>query len=157
MRFLPLLLVLLPLSASAGFPHGSEEFTAEVFEDACELSELDCTGIELPLILAVPMDGPLGFHYWGTNIIFVSDQCVYTQVADKTLCTAVAVHEMVHYLYSESYPHFTPSIAVMCDSEALAWDVYNAYVIAKGRMDLVRTDWRRSYPQCVQSQNDSTS
>jgi hypothetical protein len=98
----------------------------------------------------------LGWHYWGTNVVFVTDRCLL-DVADQHKCDAVLVHEIVHYLYSEAHKGELPTVAVNCKSEALAWDVYNAYVQEIGRADLVRLDWVRSYPQCEKYQSNSTS
>ena len=148
MRYLILLAALLATTAHAYFPVASEGFSQSRYMIACRLSELNCSGVFAPVVMAVPTGDELGWHYWGTNIVFVSDRCLI-DVADQMKCDAVVVHEIVHYLFWAANKDKTPSVELSCASEALAWDVYNAYVQEIGRADLVRLDWVRSYPQCA--------
>jgi hypothetical protein len=156
MRHLLLALLLLPGLAAAMFPHAQDGYVQQRYMIACRLSELNCSGVFKPVVFAVPTGSELGWHYWGTNVVFVTDRCLL-DVADQHKCDAVIIHEIVHYLYSEAHKGELPTVEVNCKSEALAWDVYNAYVQEIGRADLVRTDWVRSYPQCAKSQSNSTS
>lgn len=156
MRYLLIALLLLPGYAAAVFPNANEAFVQQRYMIACRLSELNCSGVFKPTVFAAPTGSELGWYWWGTNVVFVTERCLL-DVADQHKCDAVIVHEIVHYLYYEANKGKVPSQELNCKSEALAWDVYNAYVLEIGRADLVRLDWVRSYPQCAQFQNSSTS
>lgn len=119
-------------------------------QDACLLGGFDCTGLEAPTLIFDETAPVIGYYPLGTRTVFVSSQCL-TSVADVTKCEAVLVHELVHYiLYMQGHRD-------RCDSEAQAWDVYNAYVMERKRLDLVRENWQESYPQCAKSPAASTS
>lgn len=140
MQLLALLLALLPgISGTA-----PESISQDYFDKACEYSKLDCTGLKAPLLLAIDTPpGLMGFHYYGTKTVYVTDRC-FLDVADRTKCDAVVIHEMVHYIASE-LGKFKDA---PCSNEAMAWAVFNLYVLDKDRADLVNGDWRRAYPQC---------
>ena len=144
-RLMLLLAVLLPVAGHAGIRAAApDDIANQYFQIACELSKLDCTGISAPLLLAIDTPpGLMGFHYYGTNTVYVTDRC-FLDVADKTKCDGVIIHEMVHYIASERGMFQDDS----CANEALAWKVFNLFVLDRGREDLVRGNWRESYPQC---------
>lgn len=149
LRLIVLLLACLPLTSSGEENRpANPAFANELFQAACELAEdvgLSCKGIPAPLLMATDTrPNLLGYYYRGTNIVFITNRCLL-DIADETKCSAVAVHEMVHYI------DYLNGERDGCSSEAKAWDVHNAYVIKMGRLDLVRTDWVRSYPQCQQT------
>lgn len=139
--------LLLPLTASAGIQAKAPDSAAkEYFEIACELSELDCKGLKAPTVLVVDMrDGLMGFYFYGTDIVFVTDQCL-TATADRTKCDAVVIHEVVHYIFDQ--PKNRKRDPKGCLTESIAWEVYNRYVSLMNREDLLRINWRGSYPQC---------
>lgn len=122
-----------------------------LFETACELSGIDCTDIAPPVLIVMDTEPVLGFHIMGTNIVFLTDNCMRS-MADLDKCSQVAIHEIVHYLRSE-----TLASDNKCDSEAAAWEVSNKYARAIGRENLVVEDWVLRYPSCVKSLNSSTS
>lgn len=120
-------------------------------QDACLLSGTDCTGLEVPTLLFDDTGRSLGFYPMGSRVVFVSNGCLLG-TADQTKCEAVLVHELVHYVL-----WFKGNVKDACESEARAWDVYNAYVMDRKRLDLVRENWQESYPQCAKSPSSSTS
>lgn len=148
MRYLILLAALLATTAHAYFPTADAGFTQQRYMIACRLSKLNCSGVFAPVVFAAPTGSVQGWYYWATNVVFVTDRCLM-DVADQHKCDAIVVHEIVHYLFWAANKDKTPDIKLSCESEALAWDVYNAYVLEIGRADLVRKDWVRSYPQCT--------
>lgn len=121
-------------------------------QDACLLLSADCKGLEAPtLIFDDTGNNAHGFYVRGSRTIFISSVCL-NGMSDQVKCEAVIAHELAHYIL-----WFARGITDHCESEALAWDVYNAFVMQKKRLDLVRENWKESYPQCVKSQPPSTS
>ncbi len=152
----PLLLTLLLLLAAPAYP-AIDAMTWELgglYEAACEYAEVDCTEIPSPLLIVTDFGrriNALGMYPLGTNVILLTAECT-GRLADKTKCDGIVVHELVHYLTYLVYPKITS-----CQSEALAWDAFNAYVIDVKRYDLTRKDWIKDYPQCAQFQKLSSS
>lgn len=120
-------------------------------QDACLLLSADCKGLEAPTLIFDNTGSAQGFYIHGSRVVFLSSACL-TGVADVVKCEAILVHELAHYIL-----WFVRGVKVPCESEALAWDVYNAYVMQKNRLDLVRVNWKESYPQCAKSPSTSTS
>lgn len=119
---------------------------------ACELLEVNCKGIKNPMLIVAELQRDLlGMYPHGTNVVLLSRQCM-SRLADEDFCRAILIHEIAHYVLYQLNPNISA-----CDSEAAAWDVFNAYVMSIGRGRLVRTDWKESYPQCAKSPNSSTS
>ena len=144
-RLMLLLAVLLPVAGHAGIRAAApDDIANQYFQIACELSKLNCEGIDAPVVLVIDTPNHIqGFHYRGTNIVFVTDRC-FSSMADLIKCDAVVIHEIVHYINSEL--NIRPE---SCENEASAWAAYDAYVKSRGRPDLVLGDnWRRGYPQC---------
>ena len=151
-RLLPLLLLAAPAFAGPSvIADGANPKVQYLFETACELSGIDCTDITAPVLIVMDTDPVLGFHVTGTNIVFLTDNCMRA-MADLQKCSQVAVHEIVHYLRSE-----TIKFDNNCASEAAAWEVSNKYARSVGREDLVVEDWVLRYPSCVKSPSPSTS
>lgn len=119
------------------------------WELACTYSE--CGDLEIPMVIFDKMWPELGFYHFQTRVVFITEDCL-TPVADQVKCSAIVIHEMTHYIID-----WNEGVSAACESEARAWDVYNAYVIDKGRLDLVRENWKESYPKCAKSLNASTS
>ena len=140
MNLLALLAALLPgISATA-----PDTLAQEYFQKTCEYSKLDCTGLKAPVLVAIDTrPGLMGYHYRGTRMVFITDRC-FLDVADKTKCDGVVIHEMVHYIASELGMFANDS----CANEQLAWSVYNLSVLDLDRADIVNGDWRKAYPQC---------
>jgi len=120
------------------------------FAIACEYNE--CKDLRAPMVVFKDTGRALGYYYFGTDVVFITLDCATSPVADETKCAAVLIHEMTHYIQSKVH-----GVNENCASEEIAWDVYNAYVMDKGRLDLVRENWREAYPRCAKSQNTSTS
>lgn len=135
-------LLLIAGPAKAAGPFLSWATTDETVA-ACELLEVDCKGIAQPLLIVLELDrDAYGMYPLGTNVVMLSRQCA-ARIADEDLCRGVLIHEIAHYVLYQLNP-----LISSCESEARAWDVYNAYVLSVGRRKLVRTDWVESYPQC---------
>lgn len=97
-----------------------------------------------PDVLAVPLKkGRWGMHFRGTQTIFLNDDCRFGNI-DPQFCSAILVHEMVHYIVSEQ----SRFVNINCANEQLAWSAYNSYVMEMGRFDLINLEWRRAYPRC---------
>ena len=120
-------------------------------QDACLLLGADCKGLETPTLIFDELGRPLGFHILGTRLVFVTQDCL-SRMADLVKCEAVLVHELAHYV-----AYYAMGVRESCESEALAWDVYNAYVMDRKRLDLVVENWKERYPQCAKSPSTSTS
>lgn len=120
-------------------------------QDACLLLGADCTGLEVPTLIFDDLGRPMGMHFMGTRLVFLTKDCL-SAVADTVKCEAVLVHELAHYI-----AYYAMGVKENCKSEALAWDVYNAYVMDRKRLDLVVENWKERYPQCAKSQVSSTS
>lgn len=108
---------------------------------ACTYNE--CGDLEAPMVIFKETGLALGYYYFNTHTVFVTEECL-NRMADSTKCEGVLIHEMTHYIADH-----VDGISGQCESEARAWDVYNAYVMDKGRLDLVRENWLESYPQCA--------
>jgi hypothetical protein len=141
--------LLVPLAVADEFPPQAAP-VQKYFALACKYVE--CGDLEAPMVIFKDTAPALGYYHLGTHVVFIAKDCLYSQVADQTMCEAVLIHEMVHYIESQAR-----GLNDACASETIAWDVYNAYVIDKKRYDLVREDWVRSYSQCVKSPSNSTS
>lgn len=150
-RLLPLLLLLAaPVHAAIDNMVWVHETNMQV---VCDLMEVDCADLAPPLLIVVDFGrrlNALGLYPIGTNVILVSAEC-NGRLADKDKCDAVVAHEIAHYISFTLNPNITS-----CESEEIAWDVYNAYVISLSRYRLVRKDWKKEYPQCVKSPKSST-
>lgn len=148
------LLLFLTAPAFAGpsvIADGANPKVQYLFETACELSGIDCSDIAPPVLVVMDTEPVLGFHIRGTNIVFITDNCM-RPMADLEKCSMVAIHEIVHYLRSE-----TLKFDNKCDSEAAAWDVSNKYARGIGRENLLVLDWARRYPECARYLPPSTS
>lgn len=133
------LLCFTPAVANMAFPP-QDDIVQKYFAIACEYSE--CGSLTAPMVVFMDTGRALGYYYFDTDTVFVTQECLYERVADQTKCQAVLIHEMTHYI------RWHLDGLKGCESEAAAWDVYNAYVIDKGRLDLVRENWTESYPRC---------
>ncbi len=120
-------------------------------QDACLLLGADCRGLEVPTLIFDELGRPLGLYYTGGRVVFLTSDCL-SRVADTVKCEAILVHELSHYI-----AWYVMGLRDMCASEALAWDVFNAYVMERKRLDLVVENWSERYPQCAKSPNSSTS
>lgn len=151
-RLAALLITLLaPLAVADEYPPNSDP-VQNYFAIACLYVE--CGDLEAPMVIfkdTSNRSGSLGYYLFGSRVVFLTEEC-YSKVADKTMCMGILIHEMVHYIEDHVRGLGEGSA---CESEAIAWDVYNAYVIGQKRYDLVREDWVRSYPQCVKSPEPS--
>ena len=142
------LLLALLLAPAMEFPP-SHPATLHHWQLACKYSE--CGDLEAPMVVFDEMFPMLGFYHFNTRVVFVTSECL-SRVADQVKCSAIVLHEITHYIVD-----YNEGIEENCASEARAWDVYNAFVIDKGRLDLVRENWQESYPQCAKSPQPSTS
>lgn len=79
--------------------------------------------------------------YYGMNFLVINEKLRNPQWG--TWGEAILMHEIAHWIVR----HANPDIST-CDSEAVAWRVYNAHVKAEGRDDLLRPDWVDNYPDC---------
>jgi hypothetical protein len=142
------LLLFSPLYAEYVYPPQSDS-VQRYWKLACEYS--DCKDLKAPMVVFGDTGQALGYYYFGTTTVFVTEEC-FVRTADRTRCEGVLLHEMTHYIME-----YTAGVVESCASEQHAWDVYNAYVMNKKRLDLVRENWRESYPLCAKSPNASTS
>jgi hypothetical protein len=151
-RLLIVLCALIPAAANALFVPATSPRIAEYMSIACEyLPEAkDCSKLENPSIQFADTGRALGLYHHRTRLIHMSNECL-SRVADQTKCAGILVHELAHYILD-----WTTNIKG-CESERIAWRVYNEYVVDQGRKDLLVDNWIERYPQCAKSQNDSTS
>jgi hypothetical protein len=119
------------------------------WELACQYSE--CGDLKPPMVIFKDTWPALGYYYFDTSVVFITEDCL-VPVADKVKCMAVVIHEMTHYIADHN-----EGVQESCPSEERAWDVYNAYVLEQKRYDLVRENWKESYPKCTKSPQLSTS
>jgi hypothetical protein len=138
------LCALIPAAAQALYIPATDERIGKYMSMACEyLPEAkDCSKLENPSILFADLGRPLGLYHYRTRLVHITENCL-ENVSDQTLCAAVLVHEMAHYILD-----WTADIQG-CESERIAWRVYNEYVEDQGRKDLLVADWRARYPQCA--------
>lgn len=116
---------------------------------ACQYSE--CGDLKAPMVIFKDTYPSLGYYYWDTEVVFITEDCL-VPVSDDVKCAAILAHEMTHYILDHN-----EGITDQCASEERAWDVYNAFVMDRGRLDLVRLNWQESYPKCVKSPLPLTS
>ncbi len=140
-------LAALLLSVSAGaqqdeFPP-SADAVQKYYAIACSYIADGCGDVPAPMVIFKDTSPALGYYHFGTHVVFIARDCLWSPVADQTKCEAVLIHEMVHYAAQHRH-----GLDDKCKSEEAAWWVYNHYVKAQGRPDLVREDWRESYPSC---------
>lgn len=108
-------------------------------EEACEVTGGECP--EAPIVALTPTSPTTqGFHFRGTDIVFLTSRCAPMGV----FCEAILVHEMVHYVVSEQGRY----VDLVCDNERLAWAAFNQYVLKHGRPDLINLDWTKYYEEC---------
>ena len=136
------LLLSAPLFAELVFPP-QEDAVQKYFALACTYTE--CGNLKAPMVIFGDTGRALGYYYFGTHTVFVTEDC-FVRTADQTKCEAILIHEMTHYIVDHN-----EGIRDNCASESRAWDVYNAYVMDAGRLDLVRPNWQESYPLCAKS------
>jgi len=150
------------LLAFAGIPlvahAGDREYEGEYsYDDMAGIYEWVCAAMEeqyesetfycppQPVIaLAETQPGLWGYHYRGSQIIWVS-----TRLALQPLSVfgeAIIAHEMVHYVLSE-FNDLQPQKDA-CRNEAVAWEAYNRYVEEYGFMDLINESWWDNYSNC---------
>lgn len=146
-RILIVLCALIPAAANALYVPATDPKIAEYMSIACEyVPEVkECTKLEKPSIQFANTGRPLGLYHFHTRLIHMSQECL-NRVADQTLCAAILVHEMTHYLLD-----WGAGIRENCESERIAWRVFNEYVTDQGREDLVVADWTKRYPRCAKS------
>lgn len=142
---LPFLFILDDLPATEFDVYGemNKEYVELYLQIACAYTGGECPE-RLPTLLVVDtVPGLWGFHYRGTDIIWLTSRCLEAE-ADQDKCMAVVVHELVHYIVSEQ-GRFATNI---CANERFAWEIYNEYVRDIGRNDLRVANWRLGYPRC---------
>lgn len=143
------LLLFSPLYAEYVFPPQANAVQL-YWSMACEYS--DCKDLKAPMVIFGDTGAALGYYYFGTYTVFVTEECLTGRTSDQTKCEGILLHEMTHYIMDHAH-----GVVESCASEQHAWDVYNAYVLNKKRYDLVRENWQESYPKCAKSQSASIS
>jgi len=142
-RILIVLCALIPSAAFALYIPATDPRVAEYMSIACEYTpEANCKNLETPSIQFANLGSPLGTYHYRTRLVHMTDECL-SRVSDQAKCKAVLVHEIVHYIVD-----WTADIRG-CESERIAWRVYNEYVVDQGRDDLVVADWIKRYPECA--------
>ena len=142
---LAILLLSFSLAATANITMTSEmneetvqrwtEITCKFLEDEYECPD----GIPAVVFGELP-ERTLGL-YFGKNLIMLNS--VLDNMNWGILGEAILSHEIVHWIVRHDSPDMTH-----CDSEAIAWRVYNAVVLSAGKPDLARHDWIKNYPEC---------
>ncbi len=147
-RILIVLCALIPAAANALYVPATDPKIAQYMSIACEYvpESKTCSVLEKPSIQFADTGRALGLYHARTRLVHMSNECL-SRVADQTLCAGVLIHELVHYILD-----WTTDVTVendRCESERIAWRVYNEYVEDQGRKDLVVADWTARYPQCA--------
>jgi len=146
-------LVALVLSLHANDPITGQmnyEAAEKYLNVACEYAGGECPSV--PIVYATPMEKKYwGRYYIGTNIIMINDQCIKLDF-DQDFCRGIILHEMIHYVTTTQ-----GRMPDECLNEQFAWAVYNRYEQKIGRYDLVRLNWRDSYPQCQEKTDESNT
>ena len=130
--------------AEVVFPPGNKNVQT-AWTELCDITSLSCEGIKAPTVIFGKTGAALGYHYFGSSVVVITETCLI-RTADFAKCDAIVLHEMAHYLFDQLG---LADSKKACESEAFAWDVYNAYVLRINRNDLLRLDWVRSYPSCA--------
>lgn len=139
-----LFITLSPAQAADEFPPTSDA-VQKYFQIACTYIKDGCGDVTAPMVIFKDTSPALGYYHFGTHVVFIQKDCLWSPVADQTLCEAVLIHEMIHYIAQHRH-----GLVDNCKSEEAAWWVYNHYVKTKGRPDLLRENWVESYPRCQQ-------
>lgn len=139
------LCALIPAAAQALYVPATDSRIAKYMSITCEYvpEAKTCSKLEHPGIQFANTGRALGLYHFRTRLVHMTDECL-SRVADQTLCAAVLVHELTHYILD-----WDAGITENCESERIAWRVFNEYVEDQGRKDLLVADWRARYPQCA--------
>ena len=142
--FLASILLAFSLAANA------VEVVGEMHEDQVQKwVDITCAFLEddyecpegLPTVgWAVLPQGTWG-RYYGQNFMVLSERLAGPQWG--TYGQAILAHELAHWIVRSANQEITS-----CDSEVIAWRVYNAIVLSHGRDDLTVYDWVKNYPDC---------
>jgi hypothetical protein len=124
---------------------GDQSVVEQIFEDACRISEYNCSGLEQPLVRRSNQLDPVHVSglYAGGKILWINNQMVATP---RIL---ILFHEMIHYLQFNSgmiEPTMRGTI-VTCIIEREAMELTNAYTLELNMPQLVRqvADWEETY------------
>ncbi len=147
-RLLIVLCALIPAAANALYVPATDPKIAQYMSIACEYvpESKTCSVLENPSIQFAETGRALGLYHGKTRLVHMTTECL-SRVADQTKCAGILIHELVHYILD-----WTTDVTVAgdrCESERIAWRVYNEYVTDQGREDLVNPDWKRGYPHCA--------
>lgn len=138
------LLLTLSLAANA------IEVTGEIGEqDVQKWKEVTCSILEndyecpvgIPAVGLGPMEAGYWGLYFGMNFILINEDLRNPQWG--TYGEAILAHEIAHWIVRKNDSNYDS-----CDSEAVAWRVFNAIVRSHGRDDLAVDDWIVRYPNC---------
>lgn len=150
-RILIVLCALIPAAANALYVPATDPKIAEYMSIACEYvpEAKTCSKLENPSIQFAETGRALGLYHFRTRLVHMTNGCL-SRVADQTLCAAVLVHELTHYILD-----WDVGLTENCESERIAWRVFNEYVEDQGRKDLLVADWTKRYPRCAKSPSTS--
>ena len=111
------------------------DITCDFLEDDYECPD------GLPVVGWATLPRGMWGQYFGMNFMVLSERLAGPQWG--TYGQAILAHEITHWIVRKAEPETTS-----CDSEAIAWRVYNAIVLSHGRDDLTIFNWIAQYPEC---------
>lgn len=123
------------------------EMMDKAFNDAClvleHTTEYKCKK-DLPPPAGLSADlreGTWGIYVQGGRVVYLNRFLIGPHF--DAYAYGVLVHEIVHYI-----SFWSEFGTTQCGDEALAWSVFNEYMVQIGRIDLVNDAWKQGYPQC---------
>lgn len=125
-------------------------YEAEALELACAEFEQPCGELPAPRIIFT--DVKLKFEALAVFVpirpyAVLLDVQYIPHLGDSPhpLVYSIYLHETVHYVQWHVHPWTNSEI---CDTEAHAWRVSNAWLVANGYSEYARWNWRAQYPHC---------